>query len=168
MLRVCIGSGVNLLKPTEGYVVYNPLNLKELTLDDLSEAGLVYWEDFNGLSSPRVDTLEGQCLLNIIQLITNSSKVWFEYPECFIHTQYFLRIASILRSREEVVVITHNSDLMDHFTKQVDCVEVYSMEGIKKDFKVPLSRILESFLSEGWELGDIHRVGEPALDSWSF
>jgi hypothetical protein len=166
MLRVCIGSGIGLLKPTEDYAVYNPLNLKELTLDDLSEVGLVYWEDLNWFSSPK--TLEGQCLLNLINIITTNSKVWVEYPECFIHTQYFLRLAAIMREGKEVVILTHNSDLMDHFTQQVDCVEVYNEEGNKEDFKVPLSRILDSFLKEGWELGDIHRVGEPALDSWSF
>ena len=69
--------------------------------------------------------------------------------------------------KTQVIITTHSPDLLDRFT---DCLEnVFCFSSVNNThFKIKtLSKeLLETQLNEGWELGDLYRVGDPNVGGW--
>ena len=101
-----------------------------------------------------------------------TSLVVIEEPEIGIHVAWMPFLAKWIRSaaqRTQVIISTHSPDLLDQFTEQGDKVLVFQRSQNRKNrFQVkPLTE--ESILpqvQEGWQLGDLYRVGDPEVGGW--
>ncbi len=66
-----------------------------------------------------------------------------------------------------VVITTHGPDLSDHFTDRYQEVIRFDYDG-KNHFtpeRLPEDGLKDKF-KEGWELGDLYRVGDHAIGGW--
>jgi predicted ATPase len=66
-----------------------------------------------------------------------------------------------------VIIATHSPDLLDCFTESYDSVICFepNRDGTTQLKSVGESQ-LKSRLDEGWELGDLYRVGDPSIGAW--
>jgi len=91
--------------------------------------------------------------------------VMIDEPELNLHPAWLRVLAEWIKDASEktqIIFSTHSPDLLDRFTDMLDKVYVFEKNDIRK-----LNRKkLEKFLDEGWELGDLYRVGEPAIGGW--
>ncbi len=93
-------------------------------------------------------------------------------PELGIHVAWMQTLAEWIKqasTRTQVIVSTHSPDLLDHFTDQVENVFVFQpTDGDKSHFEVkPLSpQDVAEGIKEGWQLGDLYRVGDPSIGGW--
>ncbi|MFO0592945.1 MAG: AAA family ATPase [Polyangiaceae bacterium] len=68
---------------------------------------------------------------------------------------------------DQVILSTHSPDLLDAFTEGFRNGDVALIVcDAKKGFRNIDPSALDSFFKEGWDLGDLYRVGEPALGGW--
>jgi len=71
------------------------------------------------------------------------------------------------RSADQILISTHSPDLLDAFTEAFRAgaasLLVFDQPGRVRR-AAPAE--LDSFFKEGWELGDLYRVGEPKLGGW--
>jgi predicted ATPase len=93
-----------------------------------------------------------------------------EEPEIGIHSAWMPVLAEWIKQasqKTQVIVSTHNPDLLDQFTDNVDNVSIFSS---KNDNKFSIKRLSKELLkdrfNEGWELGDLYRVGDPSIGGW--
>jgi hypothetical protein len=91
-------------------------------------------------------------------------------PELSVHPAW-LKVAGRWLQRftspGQVLVSTHAPDLLDTFTEGFRAGDVkllvFDAEGGLRNVE---PSALEARLAEGWELGDLYRVGDPALGGW--
>lgn len=95
-------------------------------------------------------------------------------PELGIHASWMPILAEWIKraaERTQVIVCTHSSDLLDHFTDCLDSktsnIYCFASED-KKQFSIKrlTSDSLKDRLDEGWMLGDLYRVGDPSVGGW--
>ncbi|WP_309143848.1 AAA family ATPase [Oscillatoria sp. HE19RPO] len=91
-------------------------------------------------------------------------------PELGIHVAWMKILAGWIHyaaQRTKVIISTHSPDLLDCFTDRSDSVISLNL---RADGWVSLDRIQEeqfkARLQEGWELGDLYRVGDPSIGGW--
>lgn len=91
-------------------------------------------------------------------------------PELGIHVAWMKILAGWIHyaaQRTKVIVSTHSPDLLDCFTDRYDCVISLNL---RADGLVSLDHIEEeqfkARLQEGWQLGDLYRVGDPSIGGW--
>ncbi len=71
--------------------------------------------------------------------------------------------------RTQVIISTHSPDLLDHFTEQTENVFVFRpADQDKNHFQVqPLSpKNVSDWIEQGWQLGDLYRIGDPSVGGW--
>ncbi len=91
-------------------------------------------------------------------------------PELGLHPAWLSVLAQWIKKaadKTQIILTTHSPDLLDHFT---DCVEnvycFYPTDPNHYGLK-PLSKeVLQTQLEDGWELGDLYRVGDPTVGGW--
>jgi predicted ATPase len=91
-------------------------------------------------------------------------------PELGLHISWMPILAAWIKrasERTQVIITTHSPDLLDHFTDCLENVLCFSSED-RSHFSIkPLSpEMLETKLNEGWQLGDLYRVGDPSIGGW--
>lgn len=86
-------------------------------------------------------------------------------PELGLHVAWMQILSEWIKqaaTKTQVIVSTHSPDLLDYFT---DCVtNVLSFERHDKSHCMvkPLSESqLADKIEEGWQLGDLYRIGDP-------
>jgi len=91
-------------------------------------------------------------------------------PELGLHVSWMPVLAEWIKqaaTRTQVLICTHSPDLLDQFT---DCLEdVFCFSSKDKYHFSVRSLSMESLrkkLEEGWQLGDLYRVGDPILGGW--
>ncbi|MEI7846991.1 MAG: AAA family ATPase [Chloroflexota bacterium] len=95
-----------------------------------------------------------------------------EEPEIGIHVSWLPVLAGWIKkasSKTQVIISTHSPDLLDHFTDEINNVLVMAKnETINHRFDLkPLSPdLLQDKLEEGWQLGDLYRVGDTRVGGW--
>lgn len=96
-------------------------------------------------------------------------------PELGIHPAWMPVLAEWIKEasrRSQIVVATHSPDLLDHFTDQLEeSGFIYAFQEVpeSQNHFAPnrLSRnAVSTWLDEGWQLGDLYRVGNPAVGGW--
>lgn len=97
-------------------------------------------------------------------------------PELNIHPAWLSALArEILRHSapsRQIFLSTHSPDLLDGFTeafrRHPDRVRLFVFDKNRDSgrFVHLLPERLDVFFEEGWELGDLYRVGEPVLGGW--
>ncbi|MBF0510248.1 MAG: AAA family ATPase [Deltaproteobacteria bacterium] len=115
-------------------------------------------------------TIHMLCLATILLAPDLPSLLVIEEPEIGLHVAWMPLLAEWIKRASEqtqVIISTHSPDLLDQFTDSVEHVLCFN----KKDqhhFSVrTMDRkgVAEHF-TEGWELGDLYRVGDPDVGGW--
>jgi predicted ATPase len=137
----------------------------------------VQWK-VSGIAEPfRLDelsdgTVRMLCWATILRSHKLPSLIVIEEPEVGIHPAWLKVLAEWIKlasERTQVIITTHSPDLLDCFTDRLENVYVFNQkQGDPHHFVIDrLSRDrFQSLLEEGWELGDIYRVGDPTLGGW--
>lgn len=95
-----------------------------------------------------------------------------EEPEIGIHTAWMTSLARWIKQaalRTQIVISTHSPDLLDQFTDVAEHVLV-AKPSLKQPHRfdfLPVKRsVIAPKLEEGWQLGDLYRVGDPGIGGW--
>lgn len=121
----------------------------------------------NEMSDGAVRMLCWATLLHSPQLPT---LLVIDEPELGLHVAWMNILAEWIKQaarQTQVIIATHSPDLLDHFTE--DHLEDILCFGKEGDYFVPtvLSRQkLSNALAEGWQVGDLYRVGAPEVGGW--
>ena len=116
-------------------------------------------------------TLKALWLALLLFSPDRGSLLSIDEPELNLHPAWLRVIGGWLQrfsSAEQLFVSTHSPDLLDSFTEgfKNGAVELF----VFGKGEAPLHQIepaaLDGFFQEGWELGDLYRVGEPKLGGW--
>jgi predicted ATPase len=98
------------------------------------------------------------------------SLIVVDEPEAGLHISWMPVLAEWIKSasqKTQVIICTHSPDFLDHFTDQPDKVLCFSSVDKAHFTLKPLSeKKLKDALEEGWQLGDLYRVGDPAIGGW--
>lgn len=121
------------------------------------------------MSDGSVRMLCWACILLSTEL---PSLLIIEEPEIGIHVAWMRILANWIKqaaTRTQVILSTHSPDLLDHFTENLEDVFVmqvadkepgrFYMSGLNRDS-------LKTQLEEGWQLGDLYRIGDPTVGGW--
>lgn len=116
-------------------------------------------------------TLRAMWLALLLFSPEKGSVLALDEPELSMHPAWLKIIGRWLqkfRSAEQIFVSTHSPDLLDTFTEGFRSGDVtlfvFSL-GEKGMHRVEAAE-LDEFFKEGWELGDLYRIGEPKLGGW--
>ena len=118
-------------------------------------------------------TVRMLCWAIILNSPNLPSLIVIDEPEVGLHVQWLSYLAEWIKNaaaRTQVIITTHSPDLLDKFTDRLENVHVFEASNPEKTlFHVnTLSRErLQDRLDEGWELGDLYRVGEPEIGGWA-
>lgn len=118
-------------------------------------------------------TVRMLCWAIILNSPNLPSLIVIDEPEVGLHVQWLSYLAEWIKNaaaRTQVIITTHSPDLLDKFTDRLENVHVFEASNPEQTlFHVKtLSRDrLQDRLDEGWELGDLYRVGEPEIGGWA-
>ena len=118
-------------------------------------------------------TVRMLCWAIILNSPNLPSLIVIDEPELGLHVQWLSYLAEWIKNtaaRTQVIITTHSPDLLDKFTDRLENVHVFEASNPEQTlFHVKtLSRDrLQDRLDEGWELGDLYRVGEPEIGGWA-
>ncbi|MGK7872673.1 MAG: AAA family ATPase [Xenococcaceae cyanobacterium] len=115
-------------------------------------------------------TVRMLCWATILHSPVLPSLLVIDEPELGLHVSWMPILAEWIKQASEktqIIITTHSPDLLDHFT---DCLEnvfcFYSENSTHFSIK-PLSKdMLDEKLNQGWQLGDLYRVGDPSIGGW--
>lgn len=115
-------------------------------------------------------TVRMLCWATLLHSPVLPSLLVIDEPELGLHVSWMPILAEWIKQaaqKTQVIVTTHSPDLLDHFTDCLEKVLCFSSEN-RTHFSIkPLSQpMLEPKLEEGWQLGDLYRVGDPSIGGW--
>ena len=91
-------------------------------------------------------------------------------PELGLHPAWLSVLAQLIKQASEktqIILTTHSPDLLDKFTDRLENVYCFYPTDANNYGLKPLSpEVLKPQLEEGWELGDLYRVGDPTVGGW--
>jgi predicted ATPase len=91
-------------------------------------------------------------------------------PELGLHVAWMQILTEWIKNAAEktqVIVSTHSPDLLDYFTDCVTSVLRFERQDQNHFTIKPLSQSqLSSKITEGWQLGDLYRIGDPNVGGW--
>ena len=122
------------------------------------------------LSDMSDGTVRMLCWAVILHSPLLPSLLVIDEPELSLHPSWMPILAEWIKAasrRTQVIVSTHSPDLLDQFTDELDSVCCFSKtEGFHYSMNKLSRQELESKLAEGWQLGDLYRVGDPSVGGW--
>jgi predicted ATPase len=101
--------------------------------------------------------------------------VVIDEPELGIHPAWMPILAEWIKraaQKTQVIVTTHSPDLLDHFTDQLDdggYIYTFQQDSESQNHFRPkrLDReTVSGWIEDGWQVGDLYRVGNPAVGGW--
>ncbi|HOT92676.1 MAG TPA: AAA family ATPase [Anaerolineae bacterium] len=117
-------------------------------------------------------TVRMLCWASILHSPLLPSLLVIEEPEIGLHVAWLRVLAEWIKAasqKTQIIISTHSPDLLDYFTDRVDSVYVFhAAEGDQAHFAVKqLSQAMVApWLEDGWQLGDLYRVGDPSIGGW--
>ena len=115
-------------------------------------------------------TVRMLCWATILHSPLLSSLLVIDEPELGLHVSWMQILAEWIKkaaTKTQIIIITHSPDLLDNFT---DCLEnvlcFYSENKTHFSIKNLSKEMLTEKLEEGWQLGDLYRVGDPTVGGW--
>lgn len=91
-------------------------------------------------------------------------------PEIGLHPAWMPILAEWIKQaskKTQIYISTHSADFLDHFT---DCLENIYCFCTKDENHFEIKKLprkeLQLKLDEGWQLGDLYRVGDPSVGGW--
>jgi predicted ATPase len=134
-----------------------------------------YFEDIKEvfyLNEMSDGTVRMLCWATILHSPFLPSLIVIDEPELGLHVSWMPILAEWIKkaaTKTQIIITTHSPDLLDHFT---DCLEnvlcFYSENRTHFSVKSLSKAMLEQKLEEGWQLGDLYRVGDPSIGGWSW
>jgi predicted ATPase len=131
---------------------------------------------FDGISEPLylTDMSDGTvrmlCWATILHSPILPSLLIIDEPELGLHVSWMPILAEWIKNaaaRTQIIITTHSPDLLDQFT---DCLEnvlcFYSENRTHFSIKHLSKEMLNIKLEQGWQLGDLYRVGDPSIGGW--
>lgn len=91
-------------------------------------------------------------------------------PEIGLHPAWMPILAEWIKQasqKTQIYISTHSADLLDHFTDCLDNIYCFCAKD-ESHFtinKLPKNELQPKF-DEGWQLGDLYRVGDPSVGGW--
>ncbi len=92
-------------------------------------------------------------------------------PELSLHVAWMKILAEWIKQasqKTQIIISTHSPDLLDYFTDcagDVICFESIQPKGYFQAKKLP-EAILQDKINEGWQLGDLYRIGDNVIGGW--
>ena len=115
-------------------------------------------------------TVRMLCWATILHSPILPSLLIIDEPELGLHVSWMPILAEWIKQaarKTQIIITTHSPDLLDHFT---DCLEnvycFYAQDKTHFSMKTLSREMLNQKLEEGWELGDLYRVGDPTVGGW--
>ena len=115
-------------------------------------------------------TVRMLCWATILHSPLLPSLIVIDEPELGLHVSWMPILAEWIKkaaTRTQIIITTHSPDLLDSFT---DCLEnilcFYPENRTHFSIKSLSKEMLQPKLEEGWELGDLYRVGDPTVGGW--
>jgi predicted ATPase len=115
-------------------------------------------------------TVRMLCWATILHSPLLPSLIVIDEPELGLHVSWMPVLAEWIKkaaTKTQIIITTHSPDLLDHFT---DCLEnvfcFYSENRTHFSVKSLSKEMLDQKLEEGWQLGDLYRVGDPSIGGW--
>jgi len=132
-----------------------------------------YFEDIKEafyLNEMSDGTVRMLCWETILYSPLLPSLIVIDEPELGLHVSWMPILAEWIKkaaTKTQIIITTHSPDLLDRFTDSLENVLCFYSEN-RTHFSVKsLSKeLLEPKLEEGWELGDLYRVGDPTIGGW--
>lgn len=115
-------------------------------------------------------TVRMLCWAVILHSPVLPSLLVIDEPEIGIHPAWMSILAEWIKTasqKTQIIISTHSSDLLDYFTDCLENVLCFDYDG-KSHFRIKrLSKErLAPSLEQGWQLGDLYRVGDPEVGGW--
>ncbi|NER46590.1 MAG: AAA family ATPase [Symploca sp. SIO1A3] len=115
-------------------------------------------------------TVRMLCWATLLHSPVLPSLLVIDEPELGLHVAWMPILAEWIKQaaqKTQIIVTTHSPDLLDHFTDCLENVLCFASDN-RTHFSIkPLSKpMLEPKLEEGWQLGDLYRVGDPSIGGW--
>lgn len=117
-------------------------------------------------------TLKAMLLNLLLHTPERVSLLSLDEPEVNLHPAWLKVVARWIltsSSADQIFISTHSPDLLDGFTEAFQQGEVNLLVGSLSSDQTIIPAHLDqvsNFLNDGWELGDLYRVGEPLLGGW--
>ncbi len=115
-------------------------------------------------------TVRMLCWATILHSPLLPSLIVIDEPELGLHVSWMPILAEWIKkaaTKTQIIITTHSPDLLDHFT---DCLEnvlcFYPENRTHFSIKSLSKEMLQPKLEEGWQLGDLYRVGDPTIGGW--
>jgi predicted ATPase len=124
------------------------------------------------LSEMSDGTVRMLCWATILRSHVLPSLLVIEEPEIGIHVAWLPILAEWIKmaaDNTQVIISTHSPDLLDHFTDRVDNAFVFDAADKSKqhfEMKQLTEAKIAPWKAQGWELGDLYRVGDPSVGGW--
>jgi predicted ATPase len=118
-------------------------------------------------------TVRMLCWAIILNSPNLPSLIVIDEPELGIHVKWLSYLAEWIKNaaaKTQVIICTHSPDLLDKFTDRLENVHVFEASNPEQTLfcvKTLSRERLQNRLDEGWELGDLYRVGEPEVGGWA-
>lgn len=120
-------------------------------------------------------TIKAMILAALVSAPEPMTLLSLDEPELNLHPSWLHVLGKWLlesRAAEQFIISTHSPDLLDSFTQafreQPDEVALFVFNWPRHGVRRVDPGELDGFFQEGWELGDLYRVGEPKLGGWPF
>ncbi|MEG3934640.1 MULTISPECIES: AAA family ATPase [unclassified Microcoleus] len=115
-------------------------------------------------------TVRMLCWATILHSPLLPSLIVIDEPELGLHVSWMPILAEWIKkaaTRTQIIITTHSPDLLDHFTDRLENVLCFYPENRTYFSVKSLSKeLLKPKLEEGWQLGDLYRVGDPTIGGW--
>jgi predicted ATPase len=116
-------------------------------------------------------TIKAMLLALLVSTPIHMSLLSLDEPELNLHPAWLRVLGRWLlecRSADQLIISTHSPDLLDAFTEafREGQAALFVFNWPRRGVQRLEPRELDSFFREGWELGDLYRVGEPKLGGW--
>lgn len=124
------------------------------------------------LSEMSDGTVRMLCWATILHSPLLPSLLVIEEPEIGIHVAWLKVLAEWIKQasqKTQIIISTHSPDLLDYFTDEADKVLVFNATGPDKshfEVKHLSQEAIANWVQEGWQLGDLYRVGDPSVGGW--
>jgi predicted ATPase len=128
------------------------------------------------LSEMSDGTVRMLCWAIILHSPQLPSLIAIDEPEVGIHVAWLPILAAWIKEaarHTQVIISTHSPDLLDHFTDQLNNNEskLYVFQAdLKSKNHFVVNQLMKTAvatqLDEGWQVGDLYRVGDPSVGGW--
>lgn len=115
---------------------------------------------------------DGTIRLLLLLLITKFQKtptVFLDEPESNLHPAWLAKVYKMVdESTNQLFISTHSADLLDKFTNDfmADKINIFVVEEGSITLLNQHCDIIAERIEEGWELGDLYRVGDTLIGGW--